>query len=120
MRLGIKLFDQMIKSILCYASELWSACDFGKQTFRTGDGLAKYLDSIAIEKVHEKFCKFIMNVNKRAFDLAVKGELGRFPVSFSCIIQAFKYRAHLQENSYSLLQEAISVSKSLHNNGIST
>ena len=26
-RLGIKLLDQMIKPILCYASELWSACD---------------------------------------------------------------------------------------------
>ena len=119
-RLGIKLFDQMIKPILCYASELWSACDLGKRKFRTEDGLAKYLDSTAIEKVHIKFCKFIMGVNKRAVNLAVKGELGRFPISFSCIIQAFRYRYHLQETSNSLLQEAASVSKSLHNNGIST
>ena len=108
-RLGIKLFDQMIKPILCYASELWSACDLGKRKFRTEDGLAKYLDSTAIEKVHVKFCKFIIGVNKRAVDLAVKGELGRFPISFSCIIQAFRYRYHLQETSNSLLQEAASV-----------
>ena len=116
MRLGIKLFDQMIKPILCYASELWSACDLGKRKFRTEDGLAKYLDSTPIEKVHVKFCKFIMGVNKRAVNLAVKGELGRFPISFSCIIhvQAFRYRYHLQETSNSLLQEAASVSKSLH------
>ena len=110
----------MIKPILCYASELWSACDLGKRKFRTEDGLAKYLDSTAIEKVHVKFCKFIMGVNKRAVNLAVKGELGRFPISFSCIIQAFRYRYHLQETSNSLLQEAASVSQSLHNNGIST
>ena len=49
-RLGMKLFDQMIKPILCYASELWSACDLGKRKFRTEDGFAKYLDSITIEK----------------------------------------------------------------------
>ena len=53
-RLGMKLFDQMIKPILCYASELWSACDLGKRKFRTEDGFAKHLDSITIEKVHLK------------------------------------------------------------------
>ena len=61
-----------------------------------------------------------MGVNKRAVNLAVKCELGRFPISFSCIIQAFRYSYHLEETSNSLLQEAASVSKSLHNNGIST
>ena len=43
-RLGMKLFDQMIKPILCYESELWSACDLGKCKFRTEDGFAKYLE----------------------------------------------------------------------------
>ena len=84
----------MIKPILCYASELWSACDLGKCKFRTEDGFAKYLDSITIEKVHLKFCKFILGVNKRTINLAVKGELGRFPVRFSCIMQAFNYRIY--------------------------
>ena len=51
-----------------------------------------------------------MGVNKKAVNLAVKGELGRFPKSFSCIIQAFKYRYHLQETSNPLLQEAALVS----------
>ena len=37
-RLGMKLFDQMIKPILCYASEIWSACDLAKRQFRTGGG----------------------------------------------------------------------------------
>ena len=46
---------------------------------------------------------FILGVNKRVVNLAIKGERGRFPVSFSCIIQAFKYWYHLQESSNSLL-----------------
>ena len=72
----------MIKPILCYALEIWTACDLSKRKVRTGDGLVKYLDKIAIEKVHVQFCKFILGVNRRAVNLAVKGELGRFPVTF--------------------------------------
>ena len=69
---------------------------------------------------HVKFCKFILGVNKRAVNLAVKGELGRFPASCSCIIQAFKYWYHLQESSYSLLREASSVCRDLHDTGVTT
>ena len=36
-RLGLKLFDQMIKPILCYASEIWTACDLSKRKVRTWD-----------------------------------------------------------------------------------
>ena len=42
----------------------------------------KFFDSTDIEKVQVKFCKFIMDVNKRVVNLAVKGDLGRFPISF--------------------------------------
>ena len=119
-RLGMKLFDQMMKQILCYASEIWSACNLAKRKFRTGDGFAKYLDNINIEIVHVTFCKFILGVNKMADNLTVKGELGPFPVSFSCIIQAFKYWYHLQKSSNSLLREASSVCRDLHDKGVST
>ena len=75
---------------------------------------------MAIEKVHVKFCKSILGVNKRAVNLVVKIELGRFPVSFSCLIQALKYWYHLQESSNSLLREVSSVCRDLHENGVST
>ena len=71
-RLSMKLFDQMINPILCYASEIWTACDYPNEKFVPGDGLVKYLDNIAIEKVHVKFCKFILGVKRPAFNLAVK------------------------------------------------
>ena len=48
----MKLFDQMIKPILCYASEICSTCDLAKIQFRTGKTFAKYLDNIAIQTVH--------------------------------------------------------------------
>ena len=96
--LGLKLFDQMIKPILCYGSEIWSAFDGNKKIFQNIDGIPKFLDSLDIENVHVKFCKFLMGVNKRAVNLAVKGELGRFPVGISCMLQAFKYWYYITFN----------------------
>ena len=32
--LGLKLFDQMIRPILCYGSEIWSAFHGNKKTFK--------------------------------------------------------------------------------------
>ena len=116
----MKLFDQMIKSILCYASEIWRACNSAKRKFRVREEFAKYLDNIAIEKIYVKICKFILGVNKRVVNLAVKGELGRFPVSFSCIIQAFKYWYHLQDSSNSVLRGATSVCRDFNDKGVST
>ena len=72
----------MIRPILCYGSEIWSAFDGNKKIFQNIDGIPKFLDSLDIENVYVKFCKFLIGVNKRAVNLAVKGELGRFPVEF--------------------------------------
>ena len=57
--------------------------------FQNIDGNLKFLDFLDIGNVHVKFCKFLMGVNKRAVNLAVKGELGRFPVVISCMLYAF-------------------------------
>ena len=88
---AFKMFDQMIRPILCYGSEIWSAFDGNKKIFQNIDGIIKFLDSLDIENVHVKFCKFLMGVNKRAVNLAVKGKLGRFPVGISYMLHAFKY-----------------------------
>ena len=85
----------MIKPIICYGSELWSGIDENKK-FQSVNAIAKFLDSLEIEKVHIKFCKFLLGVNKRAMNLAVKGELVRFPTGISCMLQALKYMFHLQ------------------------
>ena len=61
-----------------------------------------------------------MGVNKRAVNLAVKGELGRFPVGILCMLQAFKYWYHILSSSNILLQEALAVSQNLHEERIFT
>ena len=51
-------------------------------------------------------------------NLAVKRELGRFPVGISCLLQALKYWHHLQSSDHTLLQEALSLSTALHDEGV--
>ena len=92
--------------------------DFNKRNFKQPDGIAKFLDNLDIEKVHVKFCKFTLGVNKNAVNLAVKGALGRFPVGISCLLQALKYWHHLQSSDNTLLQEALSLSTALYNGGV--
>ena len=117
-KLGLKLFDQMIKPILCYCSEVWIAADLTKRNFNQSNGVAKFLENLDIEKVHVRFIKFILGVNKKAVNLAVKGELGRFPIGISCLLQALKYWDHLQSSENTLLREALSLSTTLNNEGV--
>ncbi|MES9993748.1 MAG: reverse transcriptase family protein [Candidatus Thiodiazotropha sp.] len=119
-RLALKLFDQMIKPILCYGSEIWSVFDSNKRNFRHSDGIAKFLENLDIEKVHTRFCKFILGVNKRAVNLAVKGELGRFPIGISCWLQVLRYWDHLQNTENTLLREAFALNEYLHTQGVNT
>ena len=53
-------------------------------------------------------------------NLAVKGDLGRFPIGISCMLQAFKYWYHIQSSNNILLREALAVSQDLHKERIST
>ena len=58
--LGLKLFDQMIRPVLCYGSEFFSAFDGNKKIFQSIDGIPKFLGYLDIENVHVKFCKFLL------------------------------------------------------------
>ena len=110
----------MIRPILCYGSEIWSAFDGNNKIFQNFDGILNFLDSLDIDNVHVKFCKFLKDVNKRAVHLAVKGEFRRCPVGLACMLQAFKYWYHIQSSSNILLQEALAVSQNLHEERIFT
>jgi hypothetical protein len=59
----LSLFDSYVLSILNYGCEVWG--------FLTADN---------IEKVHRKFCKWLLNVKTSTNTLALYSELGRFPL----------------------------------------
>ena len=66
-----------------------------------------------IEKAHMKFCKFSLGIGKRISNLAVIGELGRYPLFIEIIISMFSYLTRISNSKDILLSEALSVSKLL-------
>ena len=64
--LTLKVFDTRIIPILHYGSEVWG-----------------YSDSQCIERVQLKCCKNIMKIHSRVPGIAVRGEMGRLPLSIN-------------------------------------
>ena len=65
-KLAMKIFDGIVSPILLYNSEVW-------------EGFSKW-DKTLIERSHSKFCKTYLGANKKASDIASRGELGKFPL----------------------------------------
>ena len=74
--LACKIFDTMISPILTNNSEVWGL--FIKSDF-------KYWDTSPIEKGHLHFCKRYLQVKNKAFNIACRAELGRYPLMFELI-----------------------------------
>ena len=60
------------------------------------------------EKCHLRFCRFALGVNKRAPNLGIYGDTGRYPIFISCAVQFLKYwhRLGQLDNSSELLYNA--------------
>ena len=60
------LFDKILKPILLYGYEIWGFSNLN-----------------LIERLHLKFCKYVLCVCKSTPNVMVYGELGRYPLSIS-------------------------------------
>ena len=86
--LALKLFNCLIFPILSYGSEVWSPF------FCAGindSNIMTLCDKIPAEKVFLKFCKYLLGVNRKACNAAVRGELGKLPVLTGLLPHAAKY-----------------------------
>ena len=71
---SLQLFDAFVASILNYSCEVW--------------GITK---SKEIERIHLKFCKYILGVKIRSSNVGIYGELGRYPLYINRFARAIKY-----------------------------
>ncbi|MCG8432281.1 MAG: reverse transcriptase family protein, partial [Candidatus Omnitrophica bacterium] len=79
--LGLKMFDQVVAPVCMYGSEIWSLDNLDKsKKFERQDGLQEFFHELPIEKVNLSFCKYLLGVNKKSGNLAVRAELGRLPL----------------------------------------
>lgn len=77
-----RLFDSMVKPILCYASEVWGV---------------EY--SSVIESVHFEFCRYFLGVNSSVNNSVALGECGRLPLCVSYYTNSVKYWCKLLQMS---------------------
>ena len=100
------LFHSLITPICMYGSELWApySIDSG-----TSDKFFKDCENkLLAEKLFMNFSKFILGVNKKSVNLAVRGELGTYPLLLHTVKKLLKYNTrlknfcdeHLMHNAY--------------------
>lgn len=115
---SLHVFDHTIKPILLYGCEVWGMFNPFSSKFRNGiDSLDKIYNKLLAEKLHLKFCKFILGVHSKTTNIAALSELGRFPLYFNIIKSMIKYNDRLQkcETMFPLLHETFEETKNLKN-----
>lgn len=71
-----RLFDSIVKPILCYGSEIWG-----------------YEYSKTIEKIHIQFCKKFVGLHQNTADYFALSECGRYPLAVTYMSNSVKYWA---------------------------
>ena len=79
----------MVVPILLYGADVWGVYNIKE-----------------VDKLHLRFCKYILGVKKQTPNAAVYGELGRFPLSTLCKERAINFWYKIMTNTQSPIYEA--------------
>lgn len=107
------IFDHTVKPWLLYGSEIWGASVINKLN-KNEHNLFKLCKDMKQESIHVKFCKFSMGLGKKSTNIAVLGEMGRYPLFLEVILNMLRYYKYILKSDDILLSEALHVSKSLN------
>ena len=93
-----ELFDSLVRPVLLYNSEIWGAFLKPKQLrmLRTFSN-SLFDDNQNHLSLQRKMAKIALNVHKKTNNLAVKGEIGMYPLSIEIYKNMIKYFFHLIE-----------------------
>ena len=97
-----KIFDATIIPIITYGGEIWGISK--PLNFKTWD-------QSPAEKVHLKFCKQYLGLNRKTSNLATRGESERFPIQILIMKKALKYFSYLcEKDENSIVKQAFLIS----------
>ena len=72
--------------------------------------------SSILEKLHSKVCKLALLVHKKASNIAVRSELGRYPISINIISQVAKYFINVcNRDDTCIIKDALKLQNILYN-----
>ena len=96
----VELFDIMVSSVLCYASEIWG--------FHRGND---------IEILHNKFCRRILKVGRTTPNCFLYGELGHLPMYIIRQFRVMKYWSNILKKKQPIVFDIYNVLLEDANNG---
>lgn len=104
----LNIFDALVKPIALYGCEVWSAYKPSFQT-KSIDELFElsFKSTNDFDKVHTRFCKFVLGTHSKASNFAVYSELGQFPLLITILTSCLNFWLHIiQSNRDTLLSKA--------------
>ena len=105
---SLKLLDSIVMPVGLYASEFLTLSALPEGAFKDMTSVLGAWESFPLEKVHQRACRMLLSLHKRASKLACLGELGRHPVLLRGLLQSLKYDWHIRykASKESLIYEA--------------
>lgn len=94
--LKLKLFDTLVKPVICYNSEIWGVMN-NVFNSKNVSQFWERVSNLPVENFQIKFCKSVLGVHPKAHNGAVMGELGRLPLFLNIMKSVLKYIIHLDE-----------------------
>ena len=75
-------------------------------------------ENLPFEKIHNRFCKFLLGIHKKYSNFASRCELGRLPILSFITLLTYKYYSRLEKlPSTRLVKEAFDVDRGLYLEG---
>lgn len=108
----VHLFNHCIKPIITYGCENWAVNILTPK--RQLLSLYDIFKEWEIEKLHVKFCKYLLGVSKTCTNIGVISELGSFPIYLDVLKQIFMYWHRLENSASNLLSNAYQEYKNLY------
>lgn len=112
----LHLFEHTIEPVLLYGSEIWGTVNILSSKIKKADfKLENLVENLLCDKLQLKFLKYISRMHKKAPNMGVLSEFGRYPLYINVLVNTCKYLHRLLTSASDLLhctfKESCDISK---------
>ena len=115
----LNLFDRMIVPVLLYNSEVWGGILLPSNS-KQRDYLNDSNINNTVEKLQNRFLKYILGVNVKSTNWAIRTETGRIPLTSKVYEGILKYYQHVYNSKSTIVQDTLKLCIDLDQKGINT